>query len=223
MEELNLKNVVKIISKRWWIIVASILACVTVSVILSYFVQTPIYQATTTLYVAKKAAISTDQGYTDVMLGNQLVKDYREFILSRAVASQVKTDLGLANMSADQLSSKISVSLKNDTRVIEIAVSDPDKVTAMNIANDVAKVFKNKVIEIVQVENVNIIDTAELPVSPVSPNKRLNVMISLLLGLIAGIGINFLIEYLDNTIKTPEDVKNYLDLPVIGVIPMITE
>jgi capsular polysaccharide biosynthesis protein len=223
MDELNLKDIVKIISKRWWIILVSVLICVTASVIISYFVQVPLYQSSSTLYVGKKNVLITDQGYNDVMLGNQLVKDYRELILSRAVATRVLTDLNITYLNADQLSSKIKVSLKNDTRVIEISVTDHDNVLAKSIADDVANVFKLKVFEIMQVDNINIIDTAEVAKSPISPDKRLNVIVSFLLGLILGIGINFLIEYLDNTIKTPDDIKKYLDLPVVGVIPIIYE
>jgi capsular polysaccharide biosynthesis protein len=184
-------------------------------------VQTPLYQSSSTLYVGKKDALSTEQGYNDVMLGNQLVKDYRELILSRTVATKVLTDLKITYLNADQLSSKITVSLKNDTRVIEISATDHDKDLAKKIADGVATVFKDKVFEIMQVKNVNVIDTAEIAKSPISPNKRLNIIVSIMLGLILGIGMNFLIEYLDNTIKTPDDIKKYLDLPVIGVIPII--
>ncbi len=223
MDEMNLTNIFKIVTKRWWIIVVSLLVCVTVSVIATYFIATPVFQSSTTVYVGKKTALSSDNAINDVLLGNQLVKDYREIILSRLVASQVLTNLGITNLSADQLSSKITVSLKNETRVIQISVSDTDSILAKNIANSVASIFKDKVVDIMAVDNVSVIDTAVASTIPVSPNKRLNIILSFIIALIAGIGINFLIEYMDNTIKTPDDVKKYLDLPVIGVIPIISE
>ncbi len=146
--------------------------------LLPLFIATPVFQSSTTVYVGKKTALSSDNAINDVLLGNQLVKDYREIILSRLVASQVLTNLGITNLSADQLSSKITVSLKNETRVIQISVSDTDSILAKNIANSVASIFKDKVVDIMAVDNVSVIDTAVASTIPVSPNKRLNIILS---------------------------------------------
>jgi capsular polysaccharide biosynthesis protein len=126
-------------------------------------------------------------------------------------------------MSVGAITSKLSVELKNDTRIIQISAQNNDPVMAQTIANKVAEVFMEKVVDIMQVENVKVIDKAEVPKSPVKPNKRQNVAIAFVLGLAIGFGVVFLIEYLDNTVKTPEDVKKYLDLPVIGTIPVFPE
>ena len=93
----------------------------------------------------------------------------------------------------------------------------------MVIANKVAEVFKQKVVELMDVENVQVIDRAEVPISPVKPKKELNIAIATFIGLMTGLGIIFLIEYLDNTIKTPEDIEKHLGLPVIGTIPVFPE
>jgi capsular polysaccharide biosynthesis protein len=90
----------------------------------------------------------------------------------------------------------------------------------MDITNAVAEVFQSKVVDIMQVESVQIIDKAEKPNIPVSPNKKLNLAVALILGISLGIFIILAIEYFDNTVKTPEDIEKYLELPVIGTIPV---
>ena len=69
--------------------------------------------------------------------------------------------------------------------------------------------------------NIQTMDKALVPQNPVSPNKKLNIAIALFLGLMVSVGIVFLLEYLDNTIKTENDVEKYLHLPILGIIPKI--
>lgn len=223
MEEINLKELFQLAIKRWWILVVSAVVCAAAAGLVSFFVLDPVYQSDTTLYIGKNLDTKTDLAYTDVMLGSQLVKDYREIAKSKLVVSAVIKELGLKDITADQLSGKIDVSLKNDTRVIQITVQDTDPKMAMDVANKVADVFLVKAVDIMQVENVKVIDVAELPKTPVKPNKKMNVAIAFVLGLMVGAGIIFLLEYLDDTVKTPEDVKKYVDLPVIGTIPVFPE
>ena len=224
MEELDLRSLINLIFKRWWIIVASTVICTLTAGIVSFFIMKPVYESNTTLYIGKKIdAKNTDLAYSDVLLGSQLVKDYRELAKSRLVSKAVIDELKLTGITPDKLADKLGVNLKNDTRVIQITAQDRDPAMAQAIASKVAEVFQAKVVDIMQVENVKIIDAAELPKSPVKPNKKMNVAIAFVLGLMAGAGIIFLLEYLDNTIKTPEDIKKYVDLPVIGTIPVFPE
>jgi succinoglycan biosynthesis transport protein ExoP len=67
--------------------------------------------------------------------------------------------------------------------------------------------------------NIRIIDRAEVPDSPVKPNKKLNLVLGAIVGLFAGVGLSFFFEYLDNTIKTPDDLKRYLGLSFLGPVP----
>jgi succinoglycan biosynthesis transport protein ExoP len=73
--------------------------------------------------------------------------------------------------------------------------------------------------EVMQPTDVQVIDTAVLPDKPIKPNKTMNVMIAAFLGLFVGTGLAFALEYLNKTINTADDVKQYLDLPVLGNIP----
>lgn len=219
MEEIQLKELFQIVLKRWWLIVAVTLVATIAAGVVSFFVLDPVYQSNTTLYIFKNVDSKGAIEYNELMVGNQLVKDYRELVKSRLVANEVLNKLDMPDITINELTQKINVGLKSDTRVIEISVQDGDPAMAQKIANTVAEVFMDKVINIMKVENVQVIDKAELPKNPVKPNKKMNVAIAFCLGLMIGTGIVFLIEYLDDTLKTPEDVQKHLGLPVIGTIP----
>lgn len=60
-----------------------------------------------------------------------------------------------------------------------------------------------------------------MPTSPSSPKPVLNMLIAFFIGLMVSVGIAFLLEYLDNTVKTQEDVEKLIGVPVIGIIPMV--
>ncbi len=218
MVEISIKDVFKILLRKWWIIFICVVVFGAAAYTWTNYFVVPMYSANTTLYVGKNTDTVGIQS-NDLYLGANLILDYREIAKSKLVAYEVIDELGL-NMSAGAMASMISVEQRELTRVIQISVRYPDPQMAMDIANKVAEVFQKKVIEIMQLENVQIIDRAELPRFPISPNNRLNYMVGIILGLAIGVGIIFLIEFLDDTIKTPEDVQKHVDLPVIGVIPV---
>jgi len=215
---MELKEYLIIIQKRLWIIVTITLVFSIISGLISIYVLDEVYQSDTSIFVGKSNNMQNDQMvYNDILIGNQLVKDYRELVKSRLITNIVIKRLNLP-LNAKQLSRKLNVSLKNDTRFIEITAQDTDPVMAQKIANEIASVFKEKAVELIDVENVQIIDVAELPTEPIKPNRKLNIAIAAFIGLMVGIGLVFLIEYMDNTIKTVDDIKKYVDLPVIGTI-----
>lgn len=216
---IDLKDLFLIIRKRLWVILLITFITTLTAVIVSIWVLEPVYQANTTLYVGKKIDGEGTLGYQDVLMGGQLVKDYRELAKSRLVASIVINELRLENTSTDQIANMLGVNLKNETRIIEITAHSTDPEFAKRVANKVADVFKRKAVELIEVDNVQVIDVAETPISPIKPNKEMNIAIGFLLGVMLSLGLAFLLEYLDNTIKTPEDIEKYLGLSVIGAIP----
>ncbi len=218
MVEISIKDIFKILLRKWWIIFICVVVFGALAYVWTNYFVTPMYSASTTLYVGKNTETVGVESM-DLYLGTNLILDYREIAKSKLVAYQVIDELGL-KMNAGALAGMINVEQRDLTRVIQISVSYPEPQMTMDIANKVAEVFQKKVIEIMQLENVQIIDKAELPKHPISPNNRLNYMVGILLGLAIGVGIIFLIEFLDDTIKTPEDIQKHVDLPVIGVIPV---
>lgn len=219
---MELKQYFNIMLKRWWIIVALTLAAGIAAALVSFFVLEPVYEASTTLYVINKQPdVQASIAYNDVMAGQLLVNDYREIVKSAAITSSVIDGLGLEGQTPEGLAEKISVDSKNDTRVIEIKVQDKDPETAVAIADKLGNVFVSKVKELMKVETVSILDSARLPKEPVKPQPYINIALAVFAALFMAIGIIFLMEYLDDTIKTAEDVEKHLGLTVLGTIPVL--
>jgi len=178
-----------------------------------------IYETSTTLMVSKAQNENVNVlQYNDVLLNQKLVKTYSEIAKSDRVLDKVIDKLEL-EATAEDLREKVAVNSVQDTEIIRISVEDPDPQYATDLANAIAVVFMGEVADIMKMDNVQLIDPAKVPDEPVKPRPVLNMAIAGLLGLMVSLGVIFLIEYLDNTVKTPQDIENRIGLPVLGSIP----
>lgn len=223
-ETISLKELFQTLKKRLWLIVLITIIAAIISAVISFFVITPIYESKTQILVNKTK--SDEQLYTgnEVQTNIQLINTYNVIITSPAILDTVKDELNLERSVAD-LNSQITVSSATDSQVVEITVQDPSPHVATQIANKTAEVFKTKISKIMKVDNVSVISKAEVKdnLSPVKPQPLINIAIAIVVGLMIGVGLAFLLEYLDNTVKTEQDIENILDLPVIGAITNIKE
>lgn len=224
LEEISLREIFFILRKHLKLIVLMLTFSVAVSSGVTFLILDKEYSAFTTLMVGKpKDYINENKiEYNELLLNQKLVSTYGELIKTRVVSEKVISNLGLS-MGYNTFRNKVNVSLVKDTEIIGITVTDNDPVLAAEIANETASVFMDVVQEIMKVENVQVIDKAQPSDTPISPRPLLNITISAILGLMLGVFLSFLIEMLDNTIKTPEDVEKYLGLTVIGSIPNVED
>ncbi len=224
MNEISLRQVFYIFKKRAWMIAVSTILALVLSAILSFFIIAPKYETFTTLMVGKPQEYDTNTSgidYNDVLLNQKLVPTYGELVRSRLVADEVIRSLNLG-ISYDEFKEKVQVSLVDDTEIIKIQVIDKDRELAVKIANRVSEEFMWTVKVKMKVENIQIIDRAQLPQNPISPRKLLNMLVAAVFGFMIGIFLVFLLEYLDNTYKTANDIERNLQLPVLGAIPSIS-
>lgn len=153
-------------------------------------------------------------------MSQKLVATYSQIVKSERIADAVIEKLDL-DLTAAQLNSKVSVSQLGDTEILKITVKDEDPELAALIANTESEVFQKEINDMMEVENVSTIDVAKVPVSPVSPNKLMNIAIATVLGMMVSVGLVFVLEFLDRTYKTPTDIERHLGLPILGAIPDI--
>lgn len=218
-ETIDLREYFGIIKKRSKLILAITSVAVIVSAIVSFFMLSPVYEANTTLIVNRN-----ENSESQTMTGDEfnvtqkLAVTYGKIITSRTVLDEVIDTLNL-DMDYDQLVGKINVSAVSDTQIISVTVQDTNPKKAMDIANAVPKIFTKEAKRITKANGVEVIDKAVLPESPVKPNKMMNVAIAAVLGLMIGLFVVFLLEYMDTKVKKPEDITKHLDLPILGVIP----
>ena len=218
MTELTIKDVLKIILRRIWLIVLAPLFAVIVTTVLVYYVIAPVYTATASLYVLNKQNAENVINYSDLQSSALLTADYRELILSKRVMSAVADQYNIA-VDTMQKDFDIAVTSANNTRVIEISVTSGDPVLAANLANAIGKEFSVTVVEIMDANNVNFVDIAEPPTEPSAPKKLMTIAIAGIAALMLAIGIALLIEMLNTTIRTVDDVEQALGLTVLARVP----
>ena len=218
-ETIDLREYFGIIKKRFWIIALITVIAAVVSGIISFFMLKPVYEAKSTLIVNTEKNEETQMITGDQFnVTQKLAVTYGEIIKSRAVLEDVIKNLKLDNEYED-LVNKVTVSPVKDTQIISISVQDTNKQKARDIANEIPKVFEKEAKRITKANDVQVIDKATLPKNPIKPNKVMNVLIAFVLGTMIGLFVVFLIEYLDNKMKTPQDIEKHLGLSVNGVIP----
>jgi capsular polysaccharide biosynthesis protein len=223
-ETISLRELFQTLKKRMWLIALITIIATTISGVLSFFFLTPIYENSTQILVNQSKSEQQLYNPAEVQTNLQLINTYNVIIKSPAILELVQKDLHL-DRTIDELNEQIQVSSEKDSQVVSITVQDPDPAMAAKIANTTADVFKNEIVKIMNVDNVSILSTAEVPEnpSPVKPRPFLNMAIALVVGAMTGIGLAFLLEYLDNTVKNEQDVERLLGLPVIGAITTIDQ
>ncbi|MED4054182.1 Wzz/FepE/Etk N-terminal domain-containing protein [Niallia taxi] len=221
---LGLKELFQTLRKRIFLIILFTLIAMIVSGIVSYFVITPEYKSSTQILVNQTKDDESVYNYNEVQTNVQLISTYSVIIKSAAILNIVKNDLDL-NMSVSELNERISVESAQNSQIMTVSVTDPDPALALEIANKTADVFEKEIKEIMSVDNVTILPLADDQEnqSPISPNPTLNIVIGAVVGLFIGIGLAFLLEYLDNTVKTEQDIEKLLGVPVLGAITLIDD
>lgn len=219
-ETINLQDIVKILIKRFKLILGITVAAVLIAAFISFFILTPIYQSSTQILVNQKQSEQQNQIQSQEIQANlQLINTYNVIIKSPTILNKVIDELDL-NTSASDLADQITVTNENNSQVVNITVQDENAARAVEIANTVADVFESEVKKLINIDNVNILSPAELPdnPSPVKPNKMLNMAIALVVGLLVSVGVAFVLEYLDTTVKTEKDIEELINIPILGYI-----
>lgn len=215
--EMELYEFGRIIRRRWlWTVLATVLLVASAGV-WSYVLTEPEYEASTTLIVQSNA--QNQVSVNELVANQQLLTTYGEIIKSQQIANDVIRRLNL-NITAAELLRKVKVKSATDSLVTTVTVKDQDPQQAVSIANAIATSFSGNLNSILQVDNVSILDEAQAITAaiPVSPRPVLNMSIALVLGLLIGVGGAFLLEQLDRSVKSEEEVEDLLGLPVLGVI-----
>lgn len=223
---MDIRDYLRVILKRKWIIIAITLGVTIVSAVVSKFVLKKQYSADIAVIISSQDQqwdrTKSGQSYNDLMMYQKMVKTYSEFAKSRMVLDDVIEKVKL-NINVESLKGMITVNPKSDTEFLTITVKSESPQQAKDIANQIALSLKDKAKDVMKVDNIQILDEALFPKHPSSPKVMLNTAIAFALGLMVSVGLAFLLEFLDNTVKTEEDIMEVIGLPVIGIIPVIEE
>lgn len=221
MEEIDIGQLLGYFkSKIIYIIFAMSIAFCLSSIYVNKF-RVPEYTSYTTILLNQtneNASITA----SDLQINKSLVSTYGQIIKSKRVLRTVIQKLNL-DIEYAALANSVSVGEVTDTSILRISVTDPDSSRAADIANEIAEVFSEEIQEIYKIENISIIDKAEITDVASSTSTMKIIGIATIAGAFISIAVIFVIFYFDTTIKNEEDIERVTGLPVIGIVPISRE
>lgn len=223
-ETISLKEIFTLLKKRIVMILSLIISFAAIAFIVSYFLITPTYTAKASVVVNQEENVDVSALNTAIQSNISLINTYKIVMTSPVILDEVAKEMNLS-LSSTELAEKLEVTSEADTQIITVTATDTSQAKAAELANTTVDVFQNEIPELMNLENVkplSLAETVENP-SPASPNILLNTAIAMVLGAMVGIGLAFLLEYLDNTVKTEADIEKKIGIPVIGSISHMTE
>lgn len=219
-ENIKVQDIVDAIKSRWQLIVSITLTSVIIASFFTFFIVKPKYEASTKLFIGKESSENKDQSYSsnDVQMYQKLLKTYSDVIMTSDLVERALSSENL-DVDSESVLSGLTVTPKTDTQILQIQYTNTDKNLAMEVVDAITQEFVETSTELISNANVKIIETVKLPQSPVSPNKKLNISVAFVLGLLISTTLALVLEFMNNTFKDKEQVENILGVPVIGTIP----
>lgn len=217
--EINALDILKAMKKRWLLILEIVLVCTIISVVYNFFIADPVYKTSTKLFIGKDV-ISEGSEYdsNEVNMYQKLMQTYAGFATSSDLIERALSniDIGLTvsvvkeNFSVEAGENDLFLTFHYESENIDEGVKVLEAITDEFIEFSKQQIANG---------NVVTVESPKYPTEPSSPNKVRNVIVSIVLGLVIAIGLTFIIEYLDNTVKSKSDIEKLLGVPVLGIVP----
>lgn len=220
MEEstISLKEIFKILGKRWKLILTFTLASALLALISLFLLINPQYESSTKVFIGKEESQKKDYNISDIQMYQKLLKTYAEVIKTEDLITK-SIEVAKLDIKPKEALNNLTVVSVPDTQILELKYKSNSPEEAVKLISSVRDEFIKLSSDLVPNGNVQTLEEARFPMGPVSPNKKMGLLIAIILGLMIGIGITFLIEFLDNTYKSKERLEKELDIPVLGAVP----
>lgn len=225
---MELKQYWALIRKRLWLLVLLVVVITTATGIYTYVYAEKQYTASTKLIVTPKQEVELLGGKLDLSTINsniRLIATYKEIIMSPRIMNLVVQQYPQLGLTSDEMLKKVTVSAVEESQVMSLETVDASYAQAAAVVNAVAAVFQTEVPKVMKIDNISVLseaNPADTP-DPTSPQPLLNMIIGLVLSLMIGTGLMFLLDYLDDTLKTEADIRDVLGLSTYSAVPAITQ
>ena len=217
-ETIDLLEVLNVVRQHILVILLTTVIAAAAGFGVSKFLLVPKYESSALMIVNTRQDVTANVTSDQINSAAKLVSTYSIIIKSDTVLQQVINNLGL-NLTYSELKDRVTVTAVDDTQVMQITVLSDNPEWARQVCEQITLISPDVILESVEAGSVKLISQAAVNPDPVSPNVSRNTAVAALLGLVLSIGVVILREMLDNRIKSEDDVRKYLDMPVIGVIP----
>ena len=192
---------------HWTLIAATAVVGAVLMALYTFFLVTPMYKATATIYVVSRN--DSVLNFSDLQVGSELTSDYIKVI------SNMDLDYTYTDMA-----SMLSVTNTSDTRMLDITVTNPDPEEAAAIANEYADVGAKYISEKMKTDEPTLMSSARVPENPFSPNKAKNILLGFVVGFVLACAVVVLRTMLDDTYKSADDIRKYTGMVVLASIPL---
>ncbi|HLF71416.1 MAG TPA: polysaccharide biosynthesis tyrosine autokinase [Dehalococcoidia bacterium] len=213
---MELKVYLDFLRRRWWLLILGPL----ITGIAAFYVtgqMQPVYKATATVLVNRTVTPGVID-YNDLLLSERLTNTYAQLIERPSVMDEVIRRLALP-FDRGTLEAKVSVAPIKDTQLLNVSVTDGDPAIAARLANTVSQAFADDTAsQLSSAGTVTIAKPADVPGGPISPNLFMNLVLAGMLGIVAAVALGALLDYLDDTVKTEEDIESIEGMPILGRI-----
>ena len=221
---MTLQQFIKMLRARWVTVCVTALVPILGAIVYS-LIQTPLYEASTRLFVSTSAGTTVSDIYSGNRLSQDRVLSYTQLVMGETLAQRTIDRLDL-DTNATALAQSVTAKAKTGTVLIDVGVLDPSPVQARDIANALSDEFVVMVRELETPTRgakpearVVVEQRASIPAAPVVPKKKRNLAVGIAMGAILGVGLALLRDQLDNTIKNAEALEEVTGIGVVGYIP----
>ncbi|KAF1298462.1 tyrosine protein kinase [Enterococcus sp. JM4C] len=222
-ETISLKDIFEVLRKHIATILISMFVGLALAGVATFFVITQKYSSQAQLIVTLPQTETTN--VNDVNTNLQMINTYKDMITSDLVMNEVEERLDKddnVEMSAGAIKGSISVNQSPNSQMFSIQATSTNAVTSQQIANTTALVFQENAKDVMNVDKISIVSSAVASTTPVSPNNKLNLAIGVVLGLMVGVGLAFLLQLLDRTVKDDKFVTESLGFTILGTVPQMS-
>lgn len=215
-----------VVRKRLWLIaLITIVCCTAVGYYTSHQVR-PTYQAAAKLMVYQSEPPGNTTSAPDSSAINSnilLIKTFKQLIMTPRILDKVAASYPDLHTSAGELAAKVGITSVSETQIMTVIATDGSYARAAKMANAVSKVFQSEIRTLMNLDNVSVLNWAdpEARHAPVSPNPAKNVLIVFVLSLMVGIALAFLLDHMDDSVKTEQEVRAKLGLALLADVPRI--
>ncbi|MFE5430432.1 YveK family protein [Peribacillus simplex] len=223
-ETLNIKDLFQMVKKRIVLIIIITTLITAMTGIVSFFILSPVYQASTQILVNQSKEKSELYNVGEIQTNIQLIETYSEIIKSPMMLEKVKERLNL-DISNSALSEQIKIVSNGNSQIFTIKVEGADPKFAVSVASTITDIFQSEIKALMNVDNVNVLSKATIGdnSSPIKPNPISNTIIACFAGVIISLFFTFMIEFFDKTIKVESDVEEHLKIPMLGIVNLMED
>lgn len=225
---MELQHYLKVVKRYWWIPALLIVVICTAAYVYSNKYVKPVYQASTDLIVNKTESTVAGQQIIDqnsINTNLMLINTYKQIIKSPSVMKRVADEHPELGLTASQISDKVAVNTMKDAQIITLVAKADDYGTAVRIVSGVSNAFRGSVTELMKLNNITVLtepDPLATP-GPINSSHTVLYIFSFLLAALLGFGIAFLVDYLDDKVRTPDDLESELGITMLASIGKIKQ